>query len=89
LFYTSAAGDIVAVSVGRGESWSAAPPRIVVKAGYDTITPGLLGREYDVSPDGQRFLVLKRGAADQNPVAPQIVIVQHFDQELKRFLPAR
>jgi serine/threonine-protein kinase len=87
LFYTAAAGDIVAVSVGGGTSWSAAPPRMVVKAGYDTIAPGLLGRDYDVSSDGRRFLMLKRGAADHDPVAPQIVVVQHFDQELKRLVP--
>jgi serine/threonine-protein kinase len=89
LFFTSAAGEIVAVSVGREASWSAASPRIIVKAGFDTITPGLFGRQYDVSPDGQRFLMLKRGGADQTPVAPQIVIVQHFDQELKRLVPTK
>jgi hypothetical protein len=33
--------------------------------------------------------MLKRGGADQTPVAPQIVIVQHFDQELKRLVPTK
>lgn len=29
------------------------------------------------------------GSADQSPIAPQIVIVQHFDRELKRLVPPK
>jgi hypothetical protein len=41
-------------------------------------------RNYDVSPDGQRFLMLKsqRGGEPQ-----RIVLVQQWDSELRRLLP--
>jgi hypothetical protein len=43
-----------------------------------------------VSPDGQRFLMIKSsGGSDQTAAQPQIVVVQHFDEELKHLVPAR
>ena len=63
---------------------------IVVKEGYYTNPGGTLGRIFDISSDGQRFLMIKDAAApDGSTAQPQIVVVQHFDQELKRLLPAR
>jgi hypothetical protein len=44
-----------------------------------------LVESYDVS-DGQRFLVLK--SVSESAAPPQLVIVQHFDEELKRLVPA-
>ena len=43
------------------------------------------GRTYDVSADGQRFLMVKQPA--NQAAAPQIVIVQHWVEELKRLVP--
>jgi hypothetical protein len=41
---------------------------------------------YDVSPDGQRFLMLK--PTEQNQAAPtQIVVVQNWFEELKQKVP--
>jgi hypothetical protein len=37
---------------------------------------------YDVSPDGKRFLMLK--AADEDQGVRQIVVVQNWFEELKR-----
>ena len=47
---------------------------------------GFPGRSYDVSPDGQRFLMLKP-ANEPNAPPPQIIVVPHFDEELKRLVP--
>jgi hypothetical protein len=48
------------------------------------------GRAYDVSPDSQRFLMIKSiGGLDQTAAHPQIVVVQHFDEELNRLVPTR
>jgi serine/threonine-protein kinase len=85
LFYASPAGAILRVNVERGTSWAATTPATVVKAGY-VIPSGFPGRFYDVSSDGQRFLVVK-SASDPTGPPPQIVIVQHFDEELKRLVP--
>jgi hypothetical protein len=45
-------------------------------------------RNYDIASDGKRFLMLKAGG-DATGSPPQIVVVQHFDEELKRLVPPR
>jgi serine/threonine-protein kinase len=85
LFYVSPAGAIVRIGVERSASWAATTPAVIVKEGY--VTPsGFPGRSYDVSPDGQRFLMLKP-ATEPNAPPPQIIVVPHFDEELKRLVP--
>ena len=87
LFYVSPAGAIMRVAVGRSASWAATTPETVVKEGYVTTLGAFLGRSYDVSPDGQRFLVLK--SVSESAAPPQLVVVQHFDEELKRLVPTK
>jgi hypothetical protein len=41
-------------------------------------------RNYDTAPDGQRFLMLNAVGSDATTAPPQIVVFQHFDEELKR-----
>jgi serine/threonine-protein kinase len=88
LFYVSPAGELWRVGVERGASWTATTPAMVVKAGPLFTPAGVGARNYDVSPDGQRFLVLKE-AADANAVPPQIMIVQHVDALLRRAVPEK
>jgi Tol biopolymer transport system component len=88
LFYVSPTDAIMRVSVERGSSWTATTPTIIVKEGYVTAAAIVTGRNYDVSADGQRFLMLKP-ATDPNVSSSQIVVVQHFDQELKRLVPGK
>ena len=47
------------------------------------------GRSYDVSPNGQRFLGLKRSVEDgeRDPTRPQITVVLNWDQELLERVP--
>ena len=43
------------------------------------------GRMYDISPDGQRFLVLKQSSLPDRTSAPRsITVVQNWFEELKR-----
>ena len=47
-------------------------------------------RQYDVTADGQRFLMLRRpvvAARDGDAVRPKIVLVENFFEELKRLVP--
>ena len=45
---------------------------------------------YDIAPDGQRFLMIKPGGGSESTPAPtSLVVVQHFDEELKRLLPIK
>ena len=64
-------------------------PGDVVQGG--TFAPSLGGRNYDVSPDGRRFLMLKMGAAGasaQDPPA-RITVVENWFEELKRLAPGK
>jgi hypothetical protein len=46
------------------------------------------GWRYDLSPDGTRMLVIgNSGAATADAGPPQIHIVQHWFEELKRLVP--
>jgi hypothetical protein len=60
-------------------------PLKVLEARYAT-TGVRPGRTYDVSLDGQRFLVIKPSTASEAG-APQISIVQGWFEELKRLVP--
>jgi eukaryotic-like serine/threonine-protein kinase len=88
LFYVSPAGAIMRVEVGSGATWATTTPSTIVKEGYTTALGAFLGRTYDISRDGQRFLVVKT-ASDPNVAPPQIIVVQHFDEELKRLVPTK
>jgi Tol biopolymer transport system component len=89
LFYVSPPGAIMRVGVERGPSWAATTPAQLVKEGYVTIPGGIPGRTYDISLDGQRFLTIKQGGVDQTAAPPQIIVVQHWTEELKRLVPIK
>jgi Tol biopolymer transport system component len=86
LVYVSPTGALMRVGVARGPSWAATTPTQVVKEGYFTI-PSWWGLSYDISPDGQRFLMIKEGGADGT--AASIIVVQHWGEELKRLVPTK
>jgi hypothetical protein len=44
-------------------------------------------QNYDVSPDGQRFLMLKADEQTSSSVPTQIVVVQNWFEELKQKVP--
>jgi hypothetical protein len=46
---------------------------------------GGLDRNYDISPDGQRFLMMKQ--AEQTSAPSQIIVVENWFEELKRLVP--
>ena len=90
LFYASPTGALMRVGVERASSWAATPPTLLVKEGYLTIPGGASGRMYDIAPDGQRFLMVKEGGgSDQTAAPPQLIVVQHWQEELKRLVPTR
>jgi hypothetical protein len=46
------------------------------------------GRTYDVSADGQRFLMLKDASnSEEASTSPRIVIVQNWTEEVNRLVP--
>jgi Tol biopolymer transport system component len=83
LFYVSPAGALMRVGVERSPSWATTQPTRLIKEGYFTAPPATAGRTYDISPDGQRFLLIKPETA----TPPSIVVVQNWFEELKRLVP--
>jgi len=89
LFYVGTDGALWRVPVeASGQTWSAGLPTKLFDARYFS-GGGTVGRTYDVSPDGQRFLMIKAPATDVAAAPSFIVIVQHWDEELKRLVPAK
>ena len=71
------------VSTAARPSFSAGKPRVLFEGPY--ARSGRSSPDYDVSPDGQRFLMLK--ASEQAQAATQIVVVQNWFEELKQKVP--
>ena len=73
------------VDVQTGGEFSAGKPRLLFQR------TGLGGsgstRCWDISPDDQRFLMVKREERPLKPVT-EIVIVQNWFEELKRLVPS-
>ena len=88
LFYYVAPDTIMAVPVEAGKELVLGRPTVAVKGSFAVAVN--TGRHYDVSPDGKRFLLLK-DVEDTNAreTPPQLVLVQHWSEELKRLVPAR
>jgi serine/threonine-protein kinase len=86
LFYRSG-NKMIAVAIATEGGFVAGKPRQLFEGNYITTLAGWVRANYDVSPDGQRFLMLKR--VDQGRERPaQINVVLNWSEELKRLVPA-
>jgi serine/threonine-protein kinase len=86
LFFMGLDGALMRVPVDpKGPVWNAGTPAKLLEPRYFG-TGSNPGRTYDISPDGQRFLMIKQGSSDQAP-PPQVVVIQNWHEELKRLLP--
>jgi eukaryotic-like serine/threonine-protein kinase len=88
LFFRSPDGAIMGVHVEAAESWRAAQPTQLVRPGYFQGSSAF-PRQFEVSPDGRRFLVIKDStqAAGQSP--NQIAVVLNWLEDLKRLTPTK
>jgi serine/threonine-protein kinase len=85
LFYYVVPDTIMAVPVRLGTDVVLGKPQVVLKGGF--AAAAYIGRHYDVSLDGKRFLLLK-DAEPAKSAPPEVILVQHWDEELKAKLPA-
>jgi hypothetical protein len=89
LFYRDFTGAVMAASVTRSPTFVPGEvKRLLDAAAY--VGSGSFGsaRTYDISPDGTRFLLIKRlDPTDKAP--PSLVVVLNWDEELKRLVPTR
>ncbi len=84
LFYLSLDGSLMSVPVVPSRTWKAqAPVRVIEPDVLRDVSISL--RTYDVSPDGQRFLVIKSAPGkNASASAPQIIVAQNWLEEWKR-----
>jgi len=86
LFYRSG-NKMMAVDVNTQSGFSAGKPRVLFEGDYFASVFPLTGTAYDVSGDGQRFLMAKETARTTAPV--QINVVLNWFEELKRRVPVQ
>ena len=83
LFYSY--GDkMMAVDIGTRPSFTVGKPGMLSEGRY--VAPPGTTPNYDVSPDGQRFLMVKPNEAGEAEAA-QINVVLNWFEELKRLVP--
>jgi serine/threonine-protein kinase len=90
LFYRAPDGAVLGARVeGEAARFRTSAPVKLVDGRYFAGESGGPGRTYHVAPDGTRFLMMKEasGASDAAALAPTIVVVQHWVEELKRLVP--
>ena len=78
----------MSIAVASGPTWTAGTPSKVLEGRYVLSTP-VPYRNYDIASDGQRFLAIKAPGVDRTGAPPQMVVVQHFDEELRRLVPIK
>jgi serine/threonine-protein kinase len=83
LFYVGPSGAVMSVAVEGGSTFRSGSPTRLLEGPY-FLNAGNKGRTYDVSPDGQRFLMIKVG---RGSAPTSIIVVQHWFEELKRLVP--
>jgi hypothetical protein len=90
LFYEKN-GALMRVPVKLGSRFEAGTPEKLFDGPYLFHPPGggPVGRMYDVSLNGQRFLMIKESSAAAEPPSPRIILVQNWFEELKRLVPAK
>ncbi|MDA2928243.1 hypothetical protein MYX78_13620, partial [Acidobacteria bacterium AH-259-G07] len=83
-YYNFIASGMMAVRIETEPTFSAGSPVLLFTGRYRYGQ----GRQYDIHPDGQRFLMIKEGGQTEGASAPtQLIIVQNWFEELKRLVP--
>jgi len=85
LFYRLG-NKMMAVSVETDPAFAPGNPKLLFERQYYLEAGG--ARSYDVSPDGQRFLMIKEGdGAEDQRNRTELIVVENWFEELKRLAP--
>jgi eukaryotic-like serine/threonine-protein kinase len=89
IFYRSLSGDrMFAVPVTSGPTLKVGTPVQLFQGRYYVAPTGSPRPQYDVSADGQRFLMLApTTGTDASLARPRIIVVENWFEELKRLVP--
>ncbi|MDA2924124.1 hypothetical protein MYX65_05620, partial [Acidobacteria bacterium AH-259-L09] len=85
LFYRSLDGEaMMVVRIETEPTFVAGSPEVIFTGTYISH----ISRYYDISPDGQRFLMIKEAEqAEQTPTRDELIVVLNWFEELKRLVP--
>ena len=85
LFYVNREGGLVAVEVVTDPDFAPGKSEELFRGYYAPHTESNPGRTYDVSPDGERFLMIKESSSADSA---EFVVVLNWFEELKQLVPA-
>ena len=85
LFYRSGE-KMMAVDIASQPGFAAGKPRMLFMGEY--VLASIPAANYDVSRDGQRFLMLKPSEQTSSSSLTQIVVVRNWFEELKQKVPS-
>ena len=83
LFYRNGA-SVVAVSIDTSSAFSSGDPQELFSGPYYR-TAINRGHTYDVTPDGQKFVMIRESESDTS--GSEIIVIQNWFEELKRLVP--
>jgi eukaryotic-like serine/threonine-protein kinase len=89
LFYLGLNGGVMTAAVGTGTAWSNGTPAKLFDDPYFHGNAAGVGRSYDVTPDGRRFLMIKQRDGSDSQEGTAFVVVQNWHDELKRLAPGK
>ena len=90
LFYVAPTGALMRSVVERGAVMGGDNADASVKEGYLIPQFHVRAAAYDISPDGQRFLMIKDGSGADAAAAPRnLIVVLNWVEELKRLVPTK
>ena len=77
MFYKSGLGDLVAAAVLPGETFALGRQRVLFS--YMEYVNYWQWRDYDVAPDGRRFVMIRSAGKPRD----ELIAVENFFEELK------
>jgi hypothetical protein len=83
IFYRDG-NKVMAVAIENESEFSADTPRLLFEGQFVGTGPIQARRNFDIFPDGQKFLMLQR---EQHVAPNQLSIVLNWFEELKRLVP--
>jgi dipeptidyl aminopeptidase/acylaminoacyl peptidase len=83
LFFLDGSQLLTSRSVDEGMTFSAGAAKTILSRAYVWLVPTYAGRQYDVSRDGKRFLMMKDAGGMRGDPEHVIAIVQNWFEELR------
>jgi eukaryotic-like serine/threonine-protein kinase len=88
LFYVSAGREMMVATVELGETFRVTGRRALFSIPAEVIVHEL-DPDFDVTPDDQRFIMMRSVGPDEAPVTPPLVLVENWGEEVRERVRAQ